>query len=144
MSARRAILAAAAALAAAGCATEPPPCTTEWVQWRKDRVLKAFASDHRREINALREMAATLKDRDGDMALLSISLGAAGALGLAKDFVEEAAPAVREAVGQCGSAPRAAQLFADMLRDEGVDESAARAIERLGPLVETSRTDATR
>lgn len=137
-----AILAASAAIAAGGCATEPPPCTAEWMQWRKDRVLKAFASDHRKEINALRDMAATLKDGEGDTAMLSMSLAAVGVLSLAADFVDEAAPAVREAVGQCGSAPRAAQLFADMLRDEGVEEDAVKAIERLGALVETNRLDA--
>lgn len=126
-------LAAALAVTAAGCATEPPPCTSEWVQWKKDRVLKAFASEHRKEINALRNMAEALSDDEGDKSpvMLTISMAAVGGLALAADFIEEAAPAVRQAIGQCGSAPKAAQLFADMLRQEGVDEKAVRAIEGL-------------
>jgi hypothetical protein len=45
-------------------------------------------------------------------------------------------PEVRDALSQCDTAPQAAQLFASMLREQGVDERAARAVEDLGLLLD--------
>ncbi len=131
-------LLSAMVLAVSACATEPPPCTAEWVQWRKDRILREFASDNRQDINRLRDLAVQF-ERSGGSPGLDMAVAAMGALGLVGRFLETAAPAVQEAVGQCGSAPRAAQLFADMLRQEGVSENVARSVERLGAFAETTR-----
>jgi hypothetical protein len=66
-------------------------------------------------------------------------LTAIGALQLAVDFADDAWPEITDAVSECSSAPDASRLFADMLRREGVDDRAVRAIEDLGGLMDLTR-----
>ena len=63
-------------------------------------------------------------------------LTAIGVLTLASDFMSELWPEIKDALSECDTAPRAAQLFASMLREQGVDERAVRAIEDLGLLLD--------
>ena len=57
----------------------------------------------------------------------------------AVDFADDAWPEITDAVSECSSAPDASRLFADMLRREGVDDRAVRAIEDLGGLMDLTR-----
>ena len=66
-------------------------------------------------------------------------LTAIGAVQLVLDFANDAWPEITDAVGECSSAPDASRLFADMLRREGVDDRAVRAIENLGNLMDLTR-----
>jgi hypothetical protein len=38
------------------CATAPEPCTTEWVEYRTDRILKRFAGENRGLVSDLRQL----------------------------------------------------------------------------------------
>ncbi len=63
-------------------------------------------------------------------------LAAAGMVTLASDFMEDLWPEVRDAMSECDTAPKATQLFASILREQGVDERAAKAVEDLGLLLD--------
>lgn len=134
----RILLAAVAVLGVSACASmEPKPCTPEWVEWKKERVFNEFAREHRQEIENMRKMVAAFvkdegPDRGFNAATLQFAMSGLGVLRLIGDFAESAVPAVREGIEKCGSSPRTAQLFADMLRKEGFDPKAAEAIESLG------------
>jgi hypothetical protein len=126
-----------------GCATTPEPCTAEWFDWRTERIIGDFVYDHRRQINDLREQAPRIFGPEGGLKQIAPSsmliLTAIGALDLVVDFAGETWPEITDAVAECSSAPDASRLFADMLRREGVDERAVRAIEDLGGLVDLTR-----
>lgn len=131
-------LAIAAFALLAGCATQPKPCTAEWFDWKTDRFLTEFANDHRSEINDLRSAALRL-DPEGKKASSDIGARAVAAvkgLALAGEFLSDTWPAVKSAVSECGTAPRATQLFASLLRREGFDDRTVRAVEDLGLMLD--------
>jgi hypothetical protein len=138
------MLAAAAALPIlSACNTMPEPCTAEWFDWKTERILGDFVYDHRKQISDLRDIAPTMFGPEGGLEQIAPSsmlvLTAIGALQLVIDFSNEAWPEITDAVSECSSAPDASGLFADMLRREGVDERAVRAIEDLGGLMDLTR-----
>lgn len=124
----------------ASCATAPEPCTAAWFDWKTERILGQFVYDHRKEINQLRDVAPTMFGPEGGLEQIAPSsllvLTAIGALQLTLDFANDAWPQISDAVAECSAPPRASRLFADMLRREGVDDRAVRAIEDLGNLVD--------
>lgn len=125
------------------CATSPEPCTAEWFDWKTERILGDFVYDHRRQINDLREQAPLMFGAEGGLEQIAptslLVLTAIGALQLVVDFADDAWPEISDAVAECASAPDASRLFADMLRREGVDDRAVRAIEDLGGLMDLTR-----
>lgn len=127
----------------AACTTTPEPCTSEWVQWKTERILGQFAIEHGDQIGKLREIAPVMFGPEGgleDIAPTSMMvLSAIGALDLVLEFGADAWPQITEAVAECAAEPDAAYLFAGMLRDQGVDERAVKAIERLGNIVDFTR-----
>lgn len=127
----------------ASCATTPEPCTSEWVQWKTEGIIGKFAVEHGDEIGKLREIAPIMFGPEGgleDIAPTSMMvLSAIGALDLVLEFGADAWPQITEAVAECAAEPDAAYLFAGMLRDQGVDERAVKAIERMGNLVDFTR-----
>lgn len=144
---KRAIAASLAALfigagplAAGGCATMPEPCTSEWVRWKTDRFIGEFVRDHQKEFgdarNATTLFAGIGGGRDTPGGIPMMILTAAGVITLATDFMSDLWPEVGDALSECDTAPRAAQLFASILRDQGVDERAAKAVEDLGLLLD--------
>jgi hypothetical protein len=126
-----------------GCMTTPEPCTAEWVDWKTERVIGRFVSDHRREIDSLRQVAPTMFGPEGGLEQIAPSsmmvLTAIGAVQLTLDFVNDAWPEITDAVAECSAPPEASRLFASMLRREGIDERAVRAIENLGSLMDVRR-----
>ena len=142
---KRAIAASLAALfigagplAAGGCASMPEPCTSEWVRWKTDRFVADFVNDHREEFGEARNASGLLAGADLSQSgnIPMFILGAAGLVTLASDFMNDLWPEVGDALSECDTAPRAAQLFASILRDQGVDERAAQAVEKLGLLLD--------
>jgi len=127
----------------ASCATTPQPCTSEWVDWKTERIIGQFVVDHRDQIGKLREIAPVMFGPEGglqDIAPTSmLVLTAIGALDLVLEFGSDAWPQITDAVAECAAEPDAAYLFAGMLRDQGVDERAVQAIERLGNIVDFTR-----
>ena len=134
----RLIPAIALVLLAAGCATQPKPCTAEWFDWKTDRFLDAFADDHRSEINELRTAALRLdpeqKKASSDIGARAVA--AVKGIALAGEFLSDTWPAVKDAVSECGTAPKATQLFASLLRREGFDERTVKAVEDLGLMLD--------
>lgn len=137
---------AAAVLAApilAGCATTPEPCTAEWFDWKTERIVGQFLYDHRSQINHLRDVAPTMFGPEGGLEEIAptsmLVLTAIGAVQLGLDFANGAWPEISDAVAECSAPPRASRFFADMLRREGVDERAVRAIEDLGQMMDSRR-----
>lgn len=135
---------AAAILAApilASCATMPEPCTSEWFDWKTERIIGDFVYSHRDQINRLRDVAPTMFGPEGGLEQIAptsmLVLTAIGAVELALDFARDTWPEISDAVAECSAPPRASRLFADMLRREGVDERAVRAIEDLGSMMDT-------
>jgi len=125
------------------CATGPQPCTSEWVQWKTERIVGQFVADHRSEIGKLRDIAPVMFGPEGglqDIAPTSMMvLTAIGALDLVLEFGNDTWPQITDAVAECAAEPDAAYIFANMLRDQGIDERAVVAIERLGALVDMAR-----
>lgn len=126
-----------------GCLTTPEPCTAEWFEWKTERVIGEFVFDHRRQIDDLRRVAPTMFGPEGGLEQIAptsmLVLTAIGAVQLATDFVGDAWPEITSAIGECGTAPKASRFFADMLRREGVDGRAVRAIEDLGNMLDLNR-----
>jgi hypothetical protein len=131
-------LAIAALALLAGCATQPKPCTAEWFDWKTDRFLDEFANEHRAEINDLRTAALRLdpeqKKASSDIGARAVA--AVKGIALAGEFLSDTWPAVKDAVSECGTAPRATQLFASLLRREGFDEQTVKAVEDLGLMLD--------
>lgn len=123
------------------CASfEPEPCTARWFDWKTERILGQFVYDHRKQIDDLRNVSPTMFGPEGGLEKIAPSsllvLTAIGALQLAVDFGQDTWPEIDHAIGQCSTAPKATHFFADMLRREGVDDRAVRAVEDLGHLMD--------
>jgi hypothetical protein len=124
-------------LLTASCATQPEPCTAEWFDWKTERFFDEFVRDHRDDIVELRSITLRLNGADGRSIdnLATMASAAAKAVNLTGDFLSDTVPAINNAVSQCGTPPKATQLFASLLRREGFDERAVKAIEDLGVLL---------
>lgn len=121
---------------AAGCASTPKPCTAQWMDWRRDALIRDFASSHRGDLGTLREFSAAVSGKGGKPSILEMATLAPRIVVLAGDFVDMAEPEVRSVYQQCGTGPQTAQLFADLLRREGVSESLVQTIEEMGLLLD--------
>lgn len=132
----RALCAALIVAASLGaCATAPEPCTTEWIDYRTDKVLKRFAFENRSLVSDLRNL---LRD-DGDVDPVQAILLAAKADELrnfATSFERIIIPELESAVGQCGQRPEFIPAFTEFLRKEGVSEE---ALEWVGPIMALSQ-----
>jgi hypothetical protein len=130
---------ALAALAlVSGCATQPKPCTTEWIDWKSERLFDEFARDHRKQIDDLRQATSRI-DPSGDKTpaqIAALALTGARAVVLGAEFFKDTVPELNRAVSQCGTAPKATQLFASLLRREGFSLDTVKAIEDLGVLLD--------
>ncbi len=122
------------ALAFAACASGPKPCTTEWVDWKTDRIYADFRQANRGPLADLRELNSALSVDGGTSAsgLLALARFAPAVVRMMDTFIHDTVPQVQSAVAQCGNAPGASRLLADFLRQEGVSERATDAIERFG------------
>ena len=123
----------------AGCATTPEPCTSEWVHWKTERFVAKFVNDHQKEFRDARNSAALFAGAGGldtSGGIPTMILAAGGMISLASDFMTDLWPEVRDSLSECDTAPRATQLFASILREQGVDERAAKAVEDLGLLLD--------
>ena len=131
-------LAIAALALLTGCATQPKPCTAEWFDWKTDRFLDEFANEHRSEINELRTVALRLdpeqKKASSDIGARAVA--AVKGVALVGAFLSETWPEVKDAVSECGTAPKATQLFASLLRREGFDDRTVKAVEDLGLMLD--------
>ena len=125
------------ALFLAACASQPKPCTAEWVDWKTDRFFDEFVGDHRQDIVELRGLTANLNTEDKSLGNIAVMASAAGkAISLGSDFLNDTVPEINSAISQCGTTPKATQLFASLLRREGFDERSVKAVETLGAIID--------
>ncbi|MGE6698566.1 hypothetical protein ACQKH5_12795 [Hyphomonas sp. NPDC076900] len=123
---------AAMALASLGaCATQPEPCTTEWVQYRTDRILGKFAMENRGLVNDLRRLTR----EDGRVDPVQSVILAAKAEDIqrfARSFETVVVPELNSAIAQCGRHENFVPAFTQFLRNEGVPEA---SLQWIGPIL---------
>lgn len=117
------------------CATAPEPCTTEWIEYRTDRILTRFAMDNRGLVSDLRDLVRADGEVDPVQAIL-LAAKAEDLRDFADSFEKIIIPELESAVGQCGNKPEFIPAFTQFLRNEGVSES---ALEWVGPIMALSQ-----
>jgi len=128
-------MAGLAFLMAGACASiEPEPCTADWVEWKKDRVLTSFAREHRSTIKLLRGLENDLENPNAFTALKIAS--ATDDIGdMADSFSRRVVPEIQASIRQCSADPvRATQLMAELLEDQGVDDDVVAWVWTLGAI----------
>ena len=131
MMTRAAVAAIASSFVIAGCATQPEPCTPEWVEWKTDRILTEFARGHRDTVRDLQDVSG---DVENPTAIMAVRLAAllVDVEDLARDFDRIVLPELNDAVEQCGQPRDFIPAFTQFLRKEGVDEDVIGWVETIG------------
>ena len=116
------------------CVTrEPEPCTSEWVDYKTDRVLDKFARINSDEIRRLKVFGNTLNSGDvSAFAALQVPTMIKDFQTLATSFESIAMPELNSALGQCGTVESLVPAFTGFLRDQGVSENILEWVEFLG------------
>ncbi|KCZ92887.1 hypothetical protein [Hyphomonas johnsonii] len=126
------LLSIAGLVALSACASvEPEPCTSEWVDFRTEKVLNRFASNNRGMIGDLRR----LQDSEGDInpvVAMQLIGNRKQIQRFADTFQSIVVPELESAVDQCGGADNLVPAFTEFLRDEGVGEQ---TLEWIGPVI---------
>lgn len=119
------------------CATmEPEPCTSEWVEWKTERVLTSFARSNYSEIRRLQKFSETLEDGNvGPLTALKIPAMLEDFKELANSFESRVLPELNSAVAQCATPQAFIPAFTGFLRKEGVGEDVLEWVELLGAFV---------
>jgi hypothetical protein len=110
------------------CTTAPEPCTTEWIDYRTDKVLKRFAYENRGLVSDMRNLLRADGEIDPVQAIL-LAAKAEDLRDFANSFERIIIPELESAVGQCPA-------FTEFLRKEGVSEE---ALEWAGPIMALSQ-----
>ena len=131
----RIVIAAVTLATLSACATQPEPCTPEWVEWKSEKVLKSFAFQNRGFLRDLKKLDGQLDSPGPLMALRLISL-ADDAADVFENFEDKVLPELSAARAQCGSVEKLMPAFTNFLRDEGISEDALKWVQGLGALVE--------
>lgn len=123
---------AGAALAMIGaCATQPTPCSPEWIDARTTRILNKFSSENRGLINDLRHLTRS----DGSLDPVRTILLAGKTEDIQRfggSFQTIVVPELNSALQQCGRHEDFVPAFTEFLRREGVPES---SLEWVGPIL---------
>lgn len=136
----RSALAALALAALGACATQPEPCTTEWVQYRTDRILGQFAMENRGLVNDLRRLTR----EDGKVDPVQSVLLAAKTEDIqrfARSFETVVVPELNAAIQQCGRHENFVPAFTEFLRNEGVPDSSLQWVAPILALVQAMQND---
>ncbi|WP_300393275.1 hypothetical protein [Henriciella sp.] len=131
-----AALAIVLCVSGAGCATQPDPCTPEWIEWKTDRVLTRFAGENRDTVRALRNMPGNIENPDAIMALRIAAL-MVDFEDLARDFDRIVMPEINSAIAQCGEPRNFIPAFSQFLRKEGVSEDVIDWVEAISYIANT-------
>ena len=136
----RSALAAMALASLGACATQPEPCTTEWVQYRTDRILGQFAMENRGLVNDLRRLTR----EDGKVDPVQSILLAAKAEDIqrfARSFETGVVPELNAAIEQCGRHENFVPAFTEFLRKEGVPDSSLQWVAPILALVQVMQAE---
>lgn len=132
----------AALLIATACTTpEPEPCTSDWVEWKKDEVFSDFTTQHRSEMRTLRNLEDDL-DNPGVFAAIRLASHAQSIGDMANTFIDDTVPDLRASLEPCLASPlNAADLMGDLLLQQGVDPDVVDWVQALGAFMETAASD---
>lgn len=124
------------------CATpEPEACTTEWVDWKKDRLVRQFAVQNRGLISDLRKLSNGGQSI-GPLQAISLLSKVDDFEKFFDSFQSVLIPEIQSAVKQCAVPDQFIPVFTGFLRDEGISEEAIEWIEPIVGIV-SSMTDKT-
>lgn len=127
----RLILAAMALAVTSACATQPKPCTPEWIEYRTSRVLSKFAYENRGLVNDLRQL--TRADGRLDPMRTVLLAGRSDEIqAFYRSFNTVVVPELNSALQQCGRNETFVPAFTEFLRREGVPET---SLEWVGPIL---------
>ena len=115
----------------AACASQPKPCTAEWIEYRTDRTLAQFAAENRPLVSDLRRLVRADGRIDPVQAIL-LSAKADDLQRFARSFETVIGPEINSAVAQCGRDADFVPAFTEFLRRQGVGEP---ALEWVGPVL---------
>lgn len=135
---KKTVIAFAALMSITACATQPEPCTPEWVEWKSDKLLRSFAIEHRGFLRDLRRVEGSLENA-GPLTLVKLVGMADDAAEVIQDFQADIIPELRLAYQECGSVDKLMPTFTKFLRQEGVSEDALKWVESLAVFVQTFR-----
>lgn len=122
---------AAGLVAVSGCATQPQPCTPEWIEWKTDRILTPFARSHAGAVRTLRDLSN--ENGSPDMfAALRLANSMDDFEDLAEDFDRTVLPQLNAALDQCSEPRQFVPAFSTFLRDQGVGEDIIAWVEVIG------------
>ena len=118
-------------VAVSGCATQPQPCTPEWIEWKTDRILTPFARSHAGTVRLLRDLSDEA-DAPGMLMAVRIAASMDDFEALAEDFDRTVLPQLNDALDQCAEPQHFVPAFSTFLRDQGVGEDIIAWVEVIG------------
>lgn len=118
-------------LGLSACATQPQPCTPEWIEWKSDKVLNRFARANYDTIRDLRQVSGKV-DNPSALTAMRIAFLIDNFSDLAKDFDRIVMPELNRAMAQCSQPALFIPAFSTFLRDEGVGEDVIQWVEVIG------------
>lgn len=111
-------------LPVSACATvEPEPCTSEWIDYKTEKVMRKFASQNQRLINDFRKLTRESGDVD-PLVAFTLSRKSAEIRQFADSFNDTVLPELERALDQCGSHEEFVPAFTKFLKQEGVSDAA--------------------
>lgn len=113
------------------CATQPTPCTPEWIDYRTTRILSKFASENRGLVNDLRQLTRA-DGRIDPMRAVILAARSEDIERFALSFQRVVVPELNAAIAQCARHEEFVPAFTEFLRREGVPES---SLEWVGPIL---------
>lgn len=125
------------------CATQPKPCTPEWIDYRISRTFSSFASENRALLNDFRRV--TRADGTLDPVQTILLAGRTDDIGrFVRSFDTVVAADIRSAYAQCGRDEQFVPAMTEFLRREGVPQPALDWIGPILALVQVSQPPANR
>ena len=118
-------------VAVTGCATQPDPCTADWIEWKTEKILTPFARSHSGTVRLLRDLS---DQADAPDMLMAVRIAASmdDFEALAEDFDRSVLPQLNEALDQCGQSQHFVPAFSAFLRKQGVGEDIIAWVEVIG------------
>ena len=113
------------------CATQPRPCTPEWIDYRIDRTFSDFARENRSLLNAFRRVARADGSLDATQTILLA--GRTEDIGrFARSFETVVVADLRSSLAQCGRDEAFVPALTEFLAREGVPQP---ALDWIGPML---------
>ena len=116
----------------AACATTAPkPCSAEWIDYKKEKILHKFSAQNRPLIEDLKHLA---RSEGGINPISAMKLmGKADELkDFATSFNDTVLPELQAAVDQCGGQEEFVPALTEYLKGEGVSDD---ALQWVGPVI---------